>query len=131
MHEKAKFVCFNYMQPQKVKFKSVQINMKQVSYFIRMILMKYHAVFEFFEKASSLLQIVGGALCVNLPMTPKNSEDPDELPHFIRVYTVCNYKNNPREIQFYLDIITCYPSVYAMDHSKVIVSNQMVEFICA
>ena len=25
-------VCFNYMQPQKVKFKYVQINMKQVSY---------------------------------------------------------------------------------------------------
>ena len=32
MHVKAKFVCFNYMQPQKVKFKSVQINMKHVSY---------------------------------------------------------------------------------------------------
>ena len=32
MHEK--FVCFNYMQPQKVKFKSVQINMKQVSYIV-------------------------------------------------------------------------------------------------
>ena len=32
MHEKAKFVCFNYMQPQKVKIKSVQINMKHVSY---------------------------------------------------------------------------------------------------
>ena len=32
MHEQAKFVCFNYMQPQKVKFKSVQINMKHVSY---------------------------------------------------------------------------------------------------
>ena len=31
-HEKAKFVCFIYMQPQKVKFKFVQINMKQVSY---------------------------------------------------------------------------------------------------
>ena len=31
-HEKAKFVCFNYMQPQKVKFKSVQINMQHVSY---------------------------------------------------------------------------------------------------
>ena len=28
MREKAKFVCFNYMQPQKVKFKSVQINMR-------------------------------------------------------------------------------------------------------
>ena len=32
MHEKAKFVCFINMQPQQVKFKSVQINMKQVSY---------------------------------------------------------------------------------------------------
>ena len=32
MHEKAKFVCFNFLQPQKVKFKSVQINMKHVSY---------------------------------------------------------------------------------------------------
>ena len=32
MHERAKSVCFIYMQPQKVKFKSVQINMKQVSY---------------------------------------------------------------------------------------------------
>ena len=31
IHEKAKWVCFNYMQPQKVKFKSVEINMKQVS----------------------------------------------------------------------------------------------------
>ena len=32
MHEKAKFVCFIYMQPQKVKFKSVQMTMKHVSY---------------------------------------------------------------------------------------------------
>ena len=32
MHEKTKYVCFIYMQPQKVKFKFVQINMKQVSY---------------------------------------------------------------------------------------------------
>ena len=32
MHEKAKCVCFIYMLPQKVKFKFVQINMKQVSY---------------------------------------------------------------------------------------------------
>ena len=30
--EKAKCVCYIYMQLQKVKFKSVQINMKQVSY---------------------------------------------------------------------------------------------------
>ena len=32
MHEKAKFVRFIYIKPQKMKFKSVQINMKQVSY---------------------------------------------------------------------------------------------------
>ena len=32
VHKEAKFVCFIYMQPQKVKFKYVQINMKQVSY---------------------------------------------------------------------------------------------------
>ena len=29
---KVKFVCIIYMQPQKVKFKSGQINMKHVSY---------------------------------------------------------------------------------------------------
>ena len=33
MHEKAEFVCFIFILPQKVKFKFVQINMKQVSYF--------------------------------------------------------------------------------------------------
>ena len=32
MHEKAKCVRFIYMQPQKVKLKSVQINMIHVSY---------------------------------------------------------------------------------------------------
>ena len=37
MHEKAKFVCFIYMQPQKMKFKFVQINMKQVSYTIAIV----------------------------------------------------------------------------------------------
>ena len=31
IHGKVTFVCFIYMQPQKVKFSSVQINMKQVS----------------------------------------------------------------------------------------------------
>ena len=31
-YEKAKCVCFIYMQPKKVEITSVQINMKQVSY---------------------------------------------------------------------------------------------------
>ena len=42
-HEKAKCVSFIYMQPQKVKFKSVQINMKQVSY--------YHILFKMVNTA--------------------------------------------------------------------------------
>ena len=40
MHEKVKLVCFDYMQPQKVKFKSVQINMKHVSYFMSFLDLK-------------------------------------------------------------------------------------------
>ena len=32
MHEKAKLVCFIYIKPQKMKLKSVQINMKHVLY---------------------------------------------------------------------------------------------------
>ena len=32
MYEKAKFVCFYLMRPQKMKFESVQINMKRVLY---------------------------------------------------------------------------------------------------
>ena len=31
IYKKAKFVCFKYTQLQKLKFVSVQINMKQVS----------------------------------------------------------------------------------------------------
>ena len=38
MHEKAKCVCFIYMQPQKVKFKFVQINMKHVLYVLTHLL---------------------------------------------------------------------------------------------
>ena len=34
IYEKAKLVCFIYKQPDQVKFKSVQINMKQVSYYL-------------------------------------------------------------------------------------------------
>ena len=34
MYEKATFVCFIYMQPQKLEFKYVQINMKHVLYVV-------------------------------------------------------------------------------------------------
>ena len=58
-----------------------------------------------------------------------NSEDPDEnatqMWHFIRVCTVCKYKNDLQreKNQYYLEIITCDPSVYAMDHLDLTVSN--------
>ena len=42
--------------------------------------------------------------------------------NFIRVYTVCSDKNE-KEVQFYLEIITCDPSMYIMDLPELIVSN--------
>ena len=38
MYEKAIFACFIYMPPQKVEFRSVQINTKQVSYVVQKIM---------------------------------------------------------------------------------------------
>ena len=54
MHEKAKFVCFIYIQPQKVKFKSVQINMKHVSYVVNMELVTANVHKERFPVKCSL-----------------------------------------------------------------------------
>ena len=45
----AKFVRFIYMQPQKVKFKSVQINMKQVSYVVLKTILSIANVFMSFD----------------------------------------------------------------------------------
>ena len=45
MHEKVKCVCFHDMQPQKLKFKSVQINMKHVSYWQRLQRAKQRVTF--------------------------------------------------------------------------------------
>ena len=53
MHGKAKCVCFNYMQPQKVKIKSVQINMNmsRISKIQRSCLI----IFEFAKKVAEHL----------------------------------------------------------------------------
>ena len=53
--------------------------------------------------------------------TLTNSEDPDEMWHFIRVYTVCQEEEkqfSEKQIEFYLEIITSDPSVYTMDCLK-------------
>ena len=64
------------------------------------------------------------------------SEDLDETPHNGAFHQGlhCLPRQNQSleaEIQFYLDNITCYPSIYTMDHSKFIVSIQKEEFISA
>ena len=59
-----------------------------------------------------------------------NSEDPDEMLHnatlFAKTKTIFREK-----IQFHLEIITCDPWIYTMDHPKFIVSNQKEESISA
>ena len=77
MHEKAKLVCFIYMQPQKVKFKSVQIYMKQVSYsktYLEMPLSKDQLPLNAGQKICRILQGEHSAIlstCVKLPIVIK------------------------------------------------------------
>ena len=57
------------------------------------------------------------------------SEDPDEMLHDVAFHPDfhCMLRQNDlqrKKYNFYLEIITCDPSIYTMDHSKFIVSNQ-------
>ena len=47
-----------------------------------------------------------------------NSEDLDEMTHFIRVYTVC-YKYKKGSMLFNLEIISCDLSLYIMEHPQI------------
>ena len=63
-----------------------------------------------------------------------NSEDADEMPHHVAFHLGLHYllrqkRSSEKEIQFYLENITCNPSIYTMDHPKFIVSNQKEESI--
>ena len=42
MYEKAKFACLYLMRPQKMKFESVQINMKHVLYLLFTLTISNH-----------------------------------------------------------------------------------------
>ena len=61
-----------------------------------------------------------------------NREDSDECgislgsTMFAKTKTIFRERN-----AFLLEIITCDPSIYTMDHSKRIISNQKEEFISA
>ena len=57
--------------------------------------------------------------------TLANSEDPDEMPHNAAFHQSLHCLQTERqklssEIQFYLEIITCDPSIYTIDHPKLL-----------
>ena len=62
------------------------------------------------------------------------SVDPDEMLHnaafHLGIHCLLRQKrSSEKEIQLYLEIIACEPSIYTMDHPKFIVSNQKEESI--
>ena len=66
--------------------------------------------------------------------TLANIKDPDEMriiQHFIRVYTICKDKNVLHRNTIVLEIIACDPSIYTIDLSHFIASNQKGESISA
>ena len=63
-----------------------------------------------------------------------NSKDPEEMPHNVAfhwgLHCLLLWHNlKGKKYSFYLEIITCDPSVYTMDHPKFIASNQKEESI--
>ena len=60
--------------------------------------------------------------------TLANNEDPDEMPHDAAFHQRLHYlvkQNRPseKEIQYFLETITCEPSIYTMDHPDFIVCS--------
>ena len=60
--------------------------------------------------------------------TLASSEDPDEMPYNSAfhqgLYGLLRKNPSSEKYTFYMEIITCDPSVYTMDHPKFVVSNQ-------
>ena len=50
--------------------------------------------------------------------TLANSEDPDEMPHSVAFHLGLNYllRQNIKKNNIVLEIITCDPSIYIMNH---------------
>ena len=48
IYDKAKLVCFIHMHPEKMKFTSVQINKKHVSYVDEISLLMFLMIFSYF-----------------------------------------------------------------------------------
>ena len=67
-------------------------------------------------------------------ITTADREDPDYILHNVAFHQGLHCllrKNNlqRKELQFYLEIITCDPLNYTIDHSKLIASTQKEELI--
>ena len=67
-------------------------------------------------------------------VTLANSEDPDEMLHYAAfqrgLHCLLGLKrSSEKEIQYYLEVLTCDPAIYTMDHPIFIVSNQKDESI--
>ena len=63
-----------------------------------------------------------------------NSDDPDEMPHNAAFHQGqhCLVRQNPtsgKEYYIFLEIITCVPSIYVMDHPDLSVSIFMEKSI--
>ena len=65
--------------------------------------------------------------------TLANSEGPDEMPHDVAfhqgLHCLPRQKCTSEKEIYFLEIITCDPSIYTMEHPKFIVSNQKEESI--
>ena len=69
------------------------------------------------------------------PETPKmgtlaNRKDPDEMPHDAAFHQALNCllrqnQSSVKEIQYFLELITCGPSIYTMHHPDTTLSNFM------
>ena len=62
--------------------------------------------------------------------TLANSEDPDEMPHNVAFHQglhslLRQNRSSEKEIQYFIKIITCDPSIYTMDHPDFTVSKFM------
>ena len=71
--------------------------------------------------------------------TLTNNEDPDEMPHIHDIVAfhqglhclLRQKQSSKKEIHLYLEIITCDPSIYTMNHplGQVNLANGKVDFI--
>ena len=64
--------------------------------------------------------------------TLTNSEDPDEMQHNAAFHQglhclLRQNRSSEKEIQYFLEIITCDPSIYTMDHPDLIIICYFME----